>query len=175
MKKHVSFTSVILLVAAFSTFSCSNGQESGSRESLKAANDSLMQQLGKLHAIEQQEEANKMLVSQMYQELFGDKNVEAADKYIVENYIQHNPNVADGRAALKEALGTWFKNAPKETIDIQHLSADGDLVYIHTRSKMGGQTVSIIDIFRVEDSTVVEHWDVIQEVPAKAANDHPMF
>jgi len=49
----------------------------------------------------QQEESNKQLVLKFYQRLFGDKDISAIDEYIVTNYIQHNPQVADGREALK--------------------------------------------------------------------------
>jgi predicted SnoaL-like aldol condensation-catalyzing enzyme len=119
--------------------------------------------------------AHKKLVADLYQELFGDKNTEAINKYIGDEYIQHNPNVADGKQALLEATRNWFKNAPKEKIDIQHIGADGDLVFIHLKSHMGSKTFSVIDIFRIKDNKITEHWDVMQEVPAKAANNHPMF
>jgi predicted SnoaL-like aldol condensation-catalyzing enzyme len=76
---------------------------------------------------------------------------------------------------LKEAATQWFKGAPKEKIDIQHIAADGDLVFIHLRANMGGKVNSVIDIFRLENGKITEHWDVIQEVPAKSANPHPMF
>jgi predicted SnoaL-like aldol condensation-catalyzing enzyme len=118
---------------------------------------------------------NKKLVAEFYQKLFGDKNIDAIDEYIGDVYIQHNPMAADGKDALKELLKKWFVNAPKEKIDIQHLGADGDFVYIHLRTKMGTKTFSVIDIFRLKDNKIIEHWDVIQEVPEKSANDHPMF
>jgi predicted SnoaL-like aldol condensation-catalyzing enzyme len=120
-------------------------------------------------------ETNKNLVASFYQELFGDKNTESINKYIGEVYIQHNPKVTDGKQALIDATKNWFKNAPKEKIDIQHIGAYGDLVFIHLKSHMGSKTVSVIDIFRLKDGKIVEHWDVMQDVPAKAANDHPMF
>ena len=123
----------------------------------------------------QQLEANKKLVADMYQEVFGDKNIDALDKYLVKDYIQHNPNAADGRQALKDLLKVWFKDAPKEKIDIQHIGADGDFVYLHTRRKSGDKTLSIVDIFKVQNNRITEHWDVIQAVPEKSANDHPMF
>lgn len=120
-------------------------------------------------------EANKKLVADMYQELFGDKNIESISKYIAEDYIQHNPSAADGRQALINAVSIWFKGASKEKIDIQHIAADKDLVFIHLKSHMGPKTVSVIDIFRIKDGKIVEHWDVMQEVPEKSANSHPMF
>jgi predicted SnoaL-like aldol condensation-catalyzing enzyme len=123
-----------------------------------------------------QEEANKKLVSSFYQSLFGDKDLSVIDQYLVKDYIQHNPAVADGSEALKEGLKIWFAGAPKEKINIQHIAADGDLVFIHLKSKGGdGKTISVIDIFKLKNNKIVEHWDVIQEVPATSANPHPMF
>ena len=120
-------------------------------------------------------ETNKKIVTEFYQELFGDKNVEAINKYIGDVYIQHNPYVADGKQALKEATKKWFVHARKETIDIQHIAADGDLVIIHLKNHDQPRTVSVIDIFRLKNGKIIEHWDVAQEVPEKAANNHPMF
>ncbi|NJK98419.1 MAG: SnoaL-like domain-containing protein [Bacteroidales bacterium] len=120
-------------------------------------------------------EINKAMVAQFYQELFGDKNPEAIHKYIGNTYIQHNPALPDGKDALYNAVKVWFKDAPKEKVDIQRIAADGDLVFLHIRSKRGSKTVAIVDIFRIENGKIVEHWDVIQEVPEKSANNHPMF
>jgi len=124
---------------------------------------------------QKQLEANKKLVADLTQELFGDKNITVIDKYFSDNYIQHSPTVADGKEALKQAVSLWFKGAPKEKIDIHHLNAEGDLVYIHTKSIRGGVATASIEIFKVENGKVVEHWDVQQEVPEKSANPHPMF
>lgn len=122
-----------------------------------------------------QEETNKKLVLDMYQELFGDKDVASIDKYIDEQYIQHNPILPDGRDTLKKAAAVWFKGASKEKIDVRHIAADDDLVFIHTRSARGKDVLSIIDIYRIENNKIVEHWDVIQAVPERSANPHPMF
>lgn len=123
-----------------------------------------------------QDETNKKIVTVFYQDLFGDKDPSAIDKYIVEDYIQHNPTVADGRKALKDGVKQWFVGAPKEKIDIQHIAADGDLVFIHLKSKgADGILTSVIDIFKLKNNKIVEHWDVIQAVPEKSANNHPMF
>lgn len=163
----LSLTSFIFLL-----FSC-NSNDNGT--TTQANIDSLNKQIQTLSDNQKQIESNKKLVADFYQELFGDKEVNAIDKYIGETYIQHNPSVADGKEALKQAVTQWFKGAPKEKIDIQHLSAEGSLVYIHTKSKRGPATVSTIDIFRFEKGKIVEHWDVSQEVPEKSANSHPMF
>jgi predicted SnoaL-like aldol condensation-catalyzing enzyme len=166
---------VLLPALTFSTlllFSCGKN-ETDSRSQTRI--DSLQNELTALKNSKDQLETNKKLVADMYQELFGDKNVEAIDKYIGENYIQHNPILPDGRDALKQGAAQWFKGVPKEKVDIRHLSAEGDLVYIHTRATFGGKASSVIDIFRIENNKIVEHWDVIQAVPEKSANPHPMF
>ncbi len=122
-----------------------------------------------------QAESNKKMVMEFYQQLFGDKNPDAILKYLKEDYIQHNPILPDGRDTLCKSVKIWFKNAPKEKVDFQRVIADGDLVVLHIRSKMGNKTRAIVDIFRIEDGKIAEHWDVIQEVPEKSANNHPMF
>jgi predicted SnoaL-like aldol condensation-catalyzing enzyme len=123
----------------------------------------------------QTEEANKKMVVDFYQSLFGDKNIAVIDSFVAEDYIQHNPMVADGRQALKDAVQKWFAGAPKEKVDFQHIGADSNLVFLHTRSHFGDKTMSVVDIFRIENNKIAEHWDVMQEVPDSAANSHPMF
>jgi predicted SnoaL-like aldol condensation-catalyzing enzyme len=173
MKRTLFLAVPCIVVFMFLLAACHN--QSMQAEGQKARLDSLTRELTAMKAVNQQLDANKKLVADLYQELFGDKNIDAVDKYIGDNYIQHNPSVADGKEALRDALKKWFKGAPKEKIDIRHIGADGNYVYIHTKSKSGSKTVSVIDIFRVEGNKVVEHWDVMQEVPEKAANSHPMF
>lgn len=122
------------------------------------------------------EEANKKLVMNFYQQLFGDKDFSAIDKYLSKDYIQHNPSVADGSEALKTATKNWFKGAPKEKIVAEHLAAEGDLVFIHKKEvSADGKITAIMDIFRVKNKKIVEHWDVIQEAPENSINQHPMF
>jgi predicted SnoaL-like aldol condensation-catalyzing enzyme len=140
-----------------------------------AANDSLTKRISLMEDTLGKEHFNKKLVADFYQQLFGDKDLTAIDRYLKDDYIQHNPAAADGAQSLKKVLTEWFKGASKEKIDIQHLGADGDFVYIHLKSKRGTKVVSVIDIFRIDNGKIAEHWDVIQEVPEKSANPHPMF
>lgn len=123
--------------------------------------------------------ANKALVLEFYQRLFGDKDLGAIDQYLSEDYIQHNPNVPTGRAALKQmfaGLLAKMPNPPKTKVDIRRATAEGDLVWLHVRTVMpDGRLTAIVDIFRVEKGRIVEHWDVVQPVPEKAANDNGMF
>lgn len=121
-------------------------------------------------------EQNKKIVLDFYQEMFGDKDLSAVDRYIDADYIQHNPTVADGAEAFKTAAAGWFKGAPKTKVDVQRIAAEGDLVFIHIKNiEPDGGLVSTVDIFRLKEGKIVEHWDVHQAVPDQAANAHPMF
>lgn len=98
--------------------------------------------------------------------MFGDKDISAVDQYITPKYIQHNPNVADGSEALKKAAVKWFEGKPKTKIDVQHIAAEGDLVFLHIKdTRTDGGLKSTIDIFRLKDGKILEHWDVHQDVP----------
>ena len=153
--------------------SCNNNNEVN--PAVQVTIDSLNMQIKSLKDSLNQNASNKKMVADFYQSLFGDKNTAAIDQYIGDTYIQHNPSLPDGRDALKNAVSGWFRGQPKDTVDVRHLGADGNFVYIHTKSKMGNKTYSILDIFRVENGKITEHWDIMQEVPAKSANAHPMF
>lgn len=122
------------------------------------------------------EERNKKTAISFLQEFFGDHDVTAAERYLVPDYIQHNPGVADGRDALVNMVKGFMANAPKSKVDVQRAAADGDLVWVHYRARMGAGTTAIVDIFRFNKAgKIVEHWDVLQPVPEKSANPHPMF
>lgn len=164
--------SILLVLFGILLFSCNNNEVNAS---MQTHIDSLNMKIQMLSDSLNQLETNKTLVANFYQELFGNKDSAAIDKYIGSTYIQHNPALPDGKEALKKGVAVWFKGQPKEKVDIQHLGADGNLVYIHTKAKMGPKTVSVIDIFRIENGKIVEHWDVLQDVPIKSANPHPMF
>jgi predicted SnoaL-like aldol condensation-catalyzing enzyme len=118
---------------------------------------------------------NQELVKQAIIAVFVDRDITAFDRYFSEDYIQHNPYLPNGTAALKQFLPTLSKDFNYEPGEI---TSSGDLVMIHGRyTDWNGKTMVAVDIFRVKESKVAEHWDVMQEeVPAdKSANGNPMF
>ena len=102
---------------------------------------------------------------------------EAFLTYVAEDYTQHNPMAEDGRAAALEHLGPVFDANPQLRIDIKRIFGDDSHVAVHYHSVMkpGDLGAAAVDMFRVEDCKIVEHWDVIQPMPTKSANPHPVF
>jgi predicted SnoaL-like aldol condensation-catalyzing enzyme len=175
MKKLKKTTISLVVSATLILLFASCNSQVGNVSGLKASNDSLTKQISLYADTLKLQEFNKKLVADFYQQLFGDKDISAIDKYIGDVYIQHNPGLKDGKEALKQGAALWFKGAPKEKINIQHIGADGKFVYIHTKAGRGSKIVSVLDIFRLENGKITEHWDIIQEVPEKIENPHPMF
>ena len=124
------------------------------------------------------QETNKKLVVDFYEMAFNQHQpTVAAKKYIGDKYIQHNPNVPDGMEGFYTYFEEYFKHHPKSHAVFSHVLADGDLVALHLNSKVDEKDLgqAIVDVFRVENGKIVEHWDVIQEVPEQTASGHTMF
>ena len=122
------------------------------------------------------EEANRKLVVEFYDRFFNKHDVEAAS-VVAEDYRQHNPQVPDGRKPLVSFFTGFFKDNPQSKAEIVRTAADGDLVWLHVHATNGADDrgEAIVDVFRVKDGKIVEHWDVIQAVPKEAANKNTMF
>ena len=123
------------------------------------------------------EEANRRLVLDFYEAVFIRRDITAAERFLSEGYIQHNPLVPDGRAPFIAAFTRIFAANPQGSSRIIRSATDGDLVWlhVHSRSNPADRGRAITDIFRVEAGRIVEHWDVIQPVPETAANGNTMF
>ena len=124
-----------------------------------------------------QMEENKETVRALYEAVLNKKDFDEASKYLGSKYIQHNPNAADGPDGLKGFIGFLKDKFPNNRSEIKRIFADGDyvIVHVHAVREPGTRGNAIIDIFRLENGKVVEHWDVVQPIPEKAANDNGMF
>ncbi len=124
-----------------------------------------------------QQEANKKIVVDFYDKAINQKDFEAASKHLGSRYTQHNPNAADGPEGLKAFLQFLKEKFPNSRSEIKRVFADGDyvIVHVHAVREPGTRGNAIVDIFKLENGKVVEHWDVVQPIPEKAANTNGMF
>jgi len=122
-------------------------------------------------------EINKKNVVEFYDKAINQKDFEAAAKYLGPRYTQHNPAAADGPEGLKAFLGFLREKFPNARSEIKRVFADGDYVILHVHAVREPATrgAAIVDIFKLENGKIVEHWDVRQEIPEKAANSNGMF
>jgi len=125
----------------------------------------------------QQMEANKKAVIAFYDAAINQKDFEAAAKFIGPRYVQHNPRAADGPEGLRAFLAFLREKFPDHHSEIKRVFADGDYVILHVHRvpTPGARGAAIVDIFKLENGKVVEHWDVRQDVPEQAANSNTMF
>jgi predicted SnoaL-like aldol condensation-catalyzing enzyme len=119
---------------------------------------------------------NKEVAVAFYEAAINKKDYDAAVKYLGSEYKQHNPTAADGKEGLRSFIDFLKARFPTQRGEIKRVIAEGDLVVLHVHSTRGeGPGRAIVDIFRVRDGKVVEHWDVIQDIPEKASNSNGMF
>ena len=125
----------------------------------------------------QAEEANLKLVLDMYAEVLNPMDSGAVDRFISHNYIQHNQSVEPGREKLKDFLDFIRKESPEGLHDIKRAFVDGDhvTVHYHVRRWPGDSGWAVIDIFRLEDGLIAEHWDVMQDVAPGGPNPNSPF
>src|ERR1700722_1894551 len=121
-------------------------------------------------------QANKEIASNFYRmALFEGRIDEAFELYAGPYYRQHNPLIADGKEGVKNFVAWILKNHPDAHGEIVRSFAEGDYVILHCKwfglsGHPNGEAV--VDIFRLENDKVVEHWDVIQPVPENPANSN---
>jgi predicted SnoaL-like aldol condensation-catalyzing enzyme len=123
------------------------------------------------------QEANKKSVLEFYDAALNRKDFDAAAKFFGPHYIQHNPTAPDGIEGFKAFLGFLREKFPQSRSEIKRVWAEGDYVILHVHAVRtpGARGSAIVDVFKLENGKIVEHWDVIQEIPEKAANSNGMF
>jgi len=124
-----------------------------------------------------QEEANRRLILDMYAHVLMPLDSSRVDEYFAPDYIQHNPLARTGAAGLKEFLDWARRASPHAEHRIQRVFVDGDhaIAHVHVIIHPGERGNAVVDIFRLRDGRIAEHWDVAQPVPAESANSNGMF
>lgn len=121
-------------------------------------------------------EKNKANAIAFYKMAYEGNPEQAVKDYVGEEYIQHNPDVADGLQGFIDYFERMQREYPEKSIQFNRCIAEGDLVALHTlQTWPGAEQYVTMDFFRFdENGKIVEHWDAIQKVPEQAANENGM-
>ena len=124
-----------------------------------------------------QEEANLQLVLDMFAHVLNPMDSTAVERFIAPGYVQHSQLAPPGRDALKAFLDMIRAETPEAVHDVKRAFVDGDhvTVHYHVRRFPGDLGWAVIDIFRVEDGLIAEHWDVMQDVVEGGPNPNSPF
>lgn len=121
---------------------------------------------------------NKQTVINFITRAFNDKQpADAVAKYVGATYIQHDPQSPDGAAAFIQMATGFASHFPQLNIAIKRVIAEGDLVAAHVQITMTSANPGMagVEIYRLDDGKIVEHWNVLQPIPEEAANHNTMF
>lgn len=120
---------------------------------------------------------NKKNAIAFYQMAYDGQPAEAIKQYIGEQYIQHNPDVADGTQGFIDYFERMQTEYPEKSIAFVRCIAEDDLVALHTHQTWPGNDQYVtMDFFRFDEKgKICEHWDSIQQIPGKSANPNTMY
>ncbi|MFA0222486.1 nuclear transport factor 2 family protein [Vibrio splendidus] len=120
---------------------------------------------------------NKDNAIAFYRTAYMGEPAKAVELYVGDDYIQHNPVVADGKQGFIDYFEEMSRDYPKKDIEFLRVIAEGDQVALHTRQTWpAGEEYVTMDFFRFDSNgKIVEHWDSIQVVPKESANNNSMF
>ncbi len=117
------------------------------------------------------------MIGEVYEQVLRPLDASRVDEFFAQDYIQHNPMAASGAAGLKAFLEWAREHSPHAEHRVKRIFVDGDFViaHVHVIIHPGDRGNAVIDIFRIENGKVAEHWDSAQEIPAQAANANGML
>ena len=124
----------------------------------------------------EQTAANKALVLGFVEDVLVNGHGEMLAGYLGETYAQHNPQIGDGLEGLGAFMGYLAENNISFAYtQVHNVVAEGRFVFVQSEGQFGGAPMAFYDLFRVENAKIVEHWDVIQAIPAEMAHENGMF
>lgn len=161
LSKIAKLICLLFMVSSFPSLAQVAVTASGDHETLLASHDPKLA-------------ANKKLVYDFWREVFEAGHMELAPKYMAEDYIQHNPNVATGRDAFIKFFSAFKKPESiknKVTMPLVNIVAEGDIVVLTFVSELKDPkdptktyTTTWFDMFRIENGKLAEHWDSMQKL-----------
>ncbi len=117
---------------------------------------------------------NMELIGKFSEDVFVNKNLSNVERYMLEDYIQHNPLLEQGRVGFETFFSNWFKTVPDFKYELKNIIANDDYVWVygsysgtHTGDWLGipatnkSYQFDAVDIFRISDGKLAEHWDVM--------------
>lgn len=124
-----------------------------------------------------EEQANLDRVLTMYREVLVAMDPDKVEQHLPPHYLQHSSLAEPGRDALKRFLAHIRTESPdaRQTIHRAFLDGDHVIVHVHVERWPGDPGLAVVDIFRCENCEIVEHWDVVQDIPANPINPNGMF
>jgi predicted SnoaL-like aldol condensation-catalyzing enzyme len=122
-------------------------------------------------------QANKETAIDFYKTAYMGNPAEAVEKYVGEEYIQHNPLVSDGKQAFIEYFSRMHEEYPDKRIRFIRAVAEGNLVALQTHQVWPGNDQYVtMDFFRFDaNGKIVEHWDAVQQIPETTKNGNTMY
>ncbi len=122
-------------------------------------------------------QANKANAIAFYEMMFNDcQPARAIERFVGAEYIQHNPHVTTGTQGFIDYFERMARDYPGKRVEVKRAVAEGDLVVLHCHQIWPEEEYAGIDIFRFDpDGKIVEHWDVLQTLPAISQNPNGMF
>ena len=120
---------------------------------------------------------NKANAIAFYKTAYEGNPREAIEKYVGDEYIQHNPDVADGTEGFISYFERMQAEYPNKSIEFVRCIAEDELVALHTHQTWPGNDQYVtMDFFRFNDKgKICEHWDAIQQIPAESKNPNTMY
>ena len=109
----------------------------------------------------------KKLAADFFREVFTEHNLDAVNKYLHPDYIQHDYDVPPGREGFRKNFEKVFEIFPQFDVKIKHIIEDGDMIAIHGYgiTAPGKIEVLVVDTYKMKDGLLYEHWGTVQALP----------